>query len=611
MDDEPKTIWRKSWKGRSNFRPWLILTGATFLILLVTTLLVPGAPRFSEDWAVELSATAAASLFVATVFLGGCALVRWLFCWRNFRRALLGFGCLVVLIALFYAEEDWRGWHTWNRFKKEWEAKGEHFNLASYAPPTVPDDQNFAMAPIALTSYERVLTRDGRVVPEGERGPEVVRRMEMTLTCGGDGPTNCGGDRVKGTLTKLEYWQAYYRELATRTNFFPVAARRQSPAADVLLALSRYDSVIEELRVACRRPSSRFPLNYDSEMPIFILLPHLAPLKSCARVLELRSVAELQNHQPERALDDVRLALDLTSKIRNEPVMISQLVRIAMVHLTLQPVWEGLAEHRWSDAQLITLDTEMEKLDFVADFRLALHGELGSQCETMQTLIRNSAGIEPLIDPGSDRDNPAAILTRLGPKGWFYQNEYRCARIMEEYSIPIADVSHGTFSPKLARQASAQLEAEIEHPTLFTWYEAIVQSGYSMAAMRFAYAQSSVDLARTALALERYRLAHGEFPESTDALAPQFIAKIPDDVIGGGPLKYRREPGGLFTLYSVGWNEKDDGGVVAFNKDGPDYQDGDWVWRYPTGLVHIDVTVPSGPDGVGPRRSRLTPQSAL
>ena len=34
-----------------------------------------------------------------------------------------------------------------------------------------------------------------------------------------------------------------------------------------------------------------------------------------------------------------------------------------------------------------------------------------------------------------------------------------------------------------------------------------------------------VDLARTAIALERYRLARGEFPESLDALAPQFIAK--------------------------------------------------------------------------------------
>ena len=111
-----------------------------------------------------------------------------------------------------------------------------------------------------------------------------------------------------------------------------------------------------------------------------------------------------------------------------------------------------------------------------------------------------------------------------------------------------------------------------------------------------AISQSSVDMARTAVALERYRLAHGGYPDSLDALAPQFMEKVPHDVIGGGPLHYRRtsDPssqssdaaGGQFVLYSVGWNEKDDGGVVAldgpFGKSGNvNFNQGDWVWRYP------------------------------
>ena len=68
-----------------------------------------------------------------------------------------------------------------------------------------------------------------------------------------------------------------------------------------------------------------------------------------------------------------------------------------------------------------------------------------------------------------------------------------------------------------------------------------------------------------------------------DALAPSFIAAVPHDVIGGGPLKYRRTSDGLFVLYSVGWNEKDDGGVEGHRNGGsaPDFESGDWVWRYP------------------------------
>jgi len=100
----------------------------------------------------------------------------------------------------------------------------------------------------------------------------------------------------------------------------------------------------------------------------------------------------------------------------------------------------------------------------------------------------------------------------------------------------------------------------------------------------FAHGQSSVDLARVAIALERYRLAQGKYPASPEALAPGYMSSVPHDVIGGQPLHYRLTDDGQFVLYSVGWNETDDGGVVVLNKNTPptqDFSQGDWVWRYP------------------------------
>ena len=87
-----------------------------------------------------------------------------------------------------------------------------------------------------------------------------------------------------------------------------------------------------------------------------------------------------------------------------------------------------------------------------------------------------------------------------------------------------------------------------------------------------------------ACALERYRLAKGEFPETLAALSPQFIQTMPHDVITGQPLIYHHQENGQFLLYSVGWNESDDGGKIVVDNKGKaiDITQGDWVWpEYP------------------------------
>ena len=268
----------------------------------------------------------------------------------------------------------------------------------------------------------------------------------------------------------------------------------------------------------------------------------------------------------------MKLTLQLTDKIRTEPFLISHLVRIAMVKLTLQPVWEGLAEHQWSEEQLVALDGELAKLDFLADYKLSMRGEMGLQGGEMDRLRRHPEQMQDLgaigDGEGGVRNLPGKFAARLIPTGWFYQNQFRCARMMVDYYLPLADVDQGTFPPALVRRGDAAVMAEIKTAGPFNVLERLMLPGLGNGAKRFAYAQSSVNLARTAIALERYRLAHGEYPESLDALAPQFIAKLPHDVINGQPLHYRREANGQFVLYSVGWNEMDDGGVVGLTKNG-------------------------------------------
>jgi hypothetical protein len=594
MNEEPKGTKKPAWSG---FR------GALCRLLLITLVLLPlswmcyaflvkswkpmdgteESVRHFTEWIVTLVAV------ISVTFLASLLTIpRWIFCWRSFCKFIFVIACLITLIALFYAEEDWRGKHDWEKFKREEEAKGEKFDFADFVPPPVPDDQNFALTPIVASSYEAVLDNSGHeVIP---RNTNVVNRLQMpVLRDYSDWPTNGGGSWAKATLTDLKPWQDYYRTLAATTNLFPVAPQAQTPAQDVLLALSKYDPTIEELREASQLPYSRFPIEYDKDDPAAILLPHLAALKQCSQVLQLRAIAELQNNESQKALDDIKLSLRLTDSIHTEPFIISQLVRFAIFQITLPPIYEGLAEHQWSDAQLAELDSELAKLDFLADYEFSIRSEPAAHIKLIDYLEQKRSRYQEFSSMFDDNDQhdlmnnfPTTAIFYLAPKGWFYQNEVVLAQMHQKWNVPMVDDAHQMVSPKMVLEGNA-VELNMR-PSPFNFFARLMLPALGSFAQKTAYSQNAVNLARVALALERYRLAHGEFPESLDMLAPQFIEKIPHDIINGQPLKYRRTDDGQFVLYSVGWNETDDGGAVVIDKKyGTVHNnEGDWVWRYPS-----------------------------
>ncbi|HWD94026.1 MAG TPA: hypothetical protein VG938_16970 [Verrucomicrobiae bacterium] len=576
MNESPQSTgghWKKTWAGSRGVFLWSALVGiATFFLVFIY------GSSFGRNGLSWVSISLAIAVFVAVSATLMVWFIRWLRHWRNFKRFLFAAACLVTLIALAYAGVNWRSKHNLEKYKHEWEAKGEKFDFGEIIPPPVPDDQNFALTPILFSTYGNLLTREGKFIPSEKRDSNFVDRLDMPLTCNYSAEPTNGGSWQKATLTDLKPWQEYYRNLATVTNLFPIAPRPQSPAEDVLLALSKYDSTIEELRQAARLPYSRFPLNYNMAPAYAILLPHLANLKRAVRVLQLRAIAELQNGQSDQALADVTLSLRLADAIRTEPFIISHLVRIAILAITLQPVYEGLAAHQWSEAQLAELDSTLGKLDFLADYEASMRGERACQLEGLE-YMRRTHHLE--FRGTTERFRP---LNFLIPSAFFYQNELTIARLYQLSTLPMVDVTNRTVSPAFVQGLENSAFRELSHISPYNFFARMDYFAIAKAVKKYAHAQSSVDLARVAIALERYKIARGEYPESLDALAPQFLKNIPHDVIGGRPLKYRRVGQGEFTLYSIGWNQKDDGGTVILGKGVTppvDLDRGDWVWTYP------------------------------
>jgi hypothetical protein len=155
---------------------------------------------------------------------------------------------------------------------------------------------------------------------------------------------------------------------------FPITPHPQTPAADVLLALSKYDDTLQLLRDASQRPVSRFPINYDA--PGFsISLMHLSKLKVAAIYLHLLTAAQLESGQTEAAASNVNLMFCVADSVKTEPFLISYLVRASILQINLSAVWEGMSKHRWSAEELKTFQEKLQSMDMLADYVMAMQGE--------------------------------------------------------------------------------------------------------------------------------------------------------------------------------------------------------------------------------------------
>ena len=134
------------------------------------------------------------------------------------------------------------------------------------------------------------------------------------------------GSLEKGTFVDLAACAEFYRG---NTNY-PQAATTATPAEVLLVALSKFDAELKELRdAAASRPYSRFPIQYADEPSWGILLPHLARIKGLTILTQVRATAELGAGRPSEAFDDLKLGFRLSDSICTEPILIDHLVRLA------------------------------------------------------------------------------------------------------------------------------------------------------------------------------------------------------------------------------------------------------------------------------------------
>lgn len=329
-----------------------------------------------------------------------------------------------------------------------------------------------------------------------------------------------------------------------------LARRLQSPAAV---------RVMELLEEAARRPRCRFDIDYGKGPET--LLPHLAKMRALSRFAAAAAMTAVEQGDASAAWDWSLLGLRLADGAREEPLVISQLVRIAqasMAMAALQKTAEAMAPDA---AEAGRADGLLACFEDPAPWARALEGErlllaewlLGQTPEKARELLSSAAGADafPLapeqIEAGA-RESREALL-RLA----------ELARLPHYQAAPAIEALFQT-----AAGAGASPVARILLPALSRFFQ------------KTAEFQALARVTRLGLRLRQFRSAGRAYPSSLEALdltgvAPETLM----DPFTGERLRYRPEEAG-FVLYSLGPDREDNAGAPRQGDARSGY---DIVWR--------------------------------
>ena len=304
---------------------------------------------------------------------------------------------------------------------------------------------------------------------------------------------------------------------------------------------------------------SRYPI--DLRLGAYAQLPHLAKRRGLARQLAVEAWVASVERRPTAAVDAILDMFPIGASLKDDPTVISQLVHIAIYGMALGSLEDALNRVVFAESDLERLERKLARVLPPANQKSLLEpGMIGEQV----TLLAGT-GIHRLWSPELVERDPSLVQVTaanaltpvsdlLGYKTFerlvtirlFAQGRERSQQVAQHQRAPDLEHWKEFWTPRIRVRA---FWASLVMPALSHIYE----SEWRI--------RTQLDMARTALAVERYRLAHGRLPGQLDKLVPAFLDDVPRDPWNEWrPLSYRIKDNNEFVVYSYGRDREDDHG---------------------------------------------------
>jgi hypothetical protein len=324
---------------------------------------------------------------------------------------------------------------------------------------------------------------------------------------------------------------------------------------------------------------------------IGIITPNLIEYKRLAQLFCWEAYFKSEKGEHKEAFDQLVVTYNFGRHIRmqNGNALIEQLTGFGIEGMACKCMIDLLSEYVVNADILGSVQKEFAAVRVQENFTVNFQSEkLLLYDEIQRCYTHDRVGKEHLYVHRLEGINPnirwEKLLTMQGVKGGLWvlfahpdrQDTVNSANqlytLYDELTVT-TPAALRTKLPKFRQQAEDILMGNVIIGSLVPSVERICDYSWEFRTSSLA--------AETILSLFRYKQEKGSFPVSLEALIKEgYLNEIPLDPYSDKPLVYRRTED-RFTLYSVGFNFTDDGGVRGTNNNGKPIdwgQNGDFVF---------------------------------
>ncbi len=387
--------------------------------------------------------------------------------------------------------------------------------------------------------------------------------------------------------------------------------------ADFKSRVDRMEQPLREARQALEKPYLDSLPNYSAGFQV--RFQSLITLKRLATCLSAKAASDLRGGRSSEAVDNLEGVLLLAHRMEREPLLISQLVQVAIQGLALSVSWQLIQAREAHEEDLARLQKAWLQSRSLEPLGRALEFERFGGVQALENARSSNANFLAYLDEfngtPSTGGNPLSVSEFVDFLGEAPEQTGRSSRaILWRHVFAPADeagyieILQSLIELHRAVGSGASVQSiqprlrgitnTVEHlcrdgmfagvRTLLSCEAILASSGVLK---RGVQAEVQRRLVVTAIALRRFQLRNATYPKRLQDLVPDLLPAVLMDPYDGLPLHYScPDEGNSFLLYSVGADLVDNAGAIEVK---PPNTSSPRLWQAFTGSPDVTWPMPA------------------